>query len=206
MLAESTPYGQSGLDLVEEHLKNEGLEVVEREQYDQQATSVSAQLAKIGEKNPELMVVIGLAPDVATVTKDMNRLGLEIPMVTSAAVTAPQYKKLAGDLVLGVKPVMLSTYTEVDNHPKAKELVEKYVEKYGTDNWFEDDGQPSAFFMIVSNAYDATNFLLSSIEKANSLDSKMIISAMETMEINGATIPEPVKMSKKFITFIAANI
>jgi branched-chain amino acid transport system substrate-binding protein len=197
LLAESTPYGQSGLDLVEEHLKKQGIDMVGREQYDQTATSVSAQLAKLGEKKPELLVVIGLASDVATITKDLNRLGLEIPMVTSAAATAPQYKKLAGDLVLGVRPVFISTYAENELNPRATQLVEKYVERYGADNWFEEDGTPSPFFMIVSNGYDATNFLLSSIEKANSLDPNKILTEMEKIEITGATIPEPVRMSKE---------
>ncbi|MFH7376064.1 hypothetical protein RA263_28725, partial [Pseudomonas syringae pv. tagetis] len=46
-------------------------------------------------------------------------------------------------------------------------------------------------------AYDATNFILSSIEKANSLNPKDILTVMEQMEFTGATIQEPTKITKK---------
>lgn len=195
-LAESTPYGQTGLDIVGELLKEDGIEIVGREQYDQQATSVSAQLAKLEDKKPEALFVIGLAPDVATIMKDMHRLGMDIPVITSTGSAAPQFKNLAGELVVGVNLIIIPTFAEKELHPKAQKLVDSYIERHGKDYWFDDNGDPSAFFTTLSNHYDATNFILSSIEKADSLDSKAIIAEMNKMEISGSTYKDPVQFSE----------
>lgn len=189
LLGESTPYGQSGLDIVEELLQEQGVEILGREQYDQQATNVTAQLSKLNKPGIEALICIGLGADAATVIKDANRLAMHVPMVGTNGMFSIPFVELAGDLVVGNYGATNATYATSDLHPAAKSFAQKWKEKYGNDRWYGPGDTPQSFFAQNASGYDAINLFLTSIEQAGTLEYSAIIEQMNQADFEATVIP-----------------
>lgn len=185
LLHESTTYGQSGIDLIEDILKNDyGIEAVEREQYNQGSTDMTAQISKIKNQGAEVLVVIGLGADLSNIKKTMDRVGFDVPLVASNGALSLPYTEGAGDLVIGTFGSMIGALGENPLSPKAEEFAEAYKAEFGADRyWGTDEENPQLFMSLnVVNAYDGANVLFEAISNADSFESEDIISALESIE------------------------
>lgn len=190
LIGESTPYGQTGLDIIEEQAERSGIEVVGREQYDQGDTSISAQLGNLRSGDPQAIVAIGLGADAATMAQDLDRLGMnDIPFIGTFGLFSTPFIELAGDLVVGKYGALLFTYAESDLKPEAEEFARKYLEEYGHDRWYTEAEIPPPFFQQNAGAYDGMNSLLRSIEAAGSVASEDVIEQLEQSSYDGAQLP-----------------
>lgn len=186
LIAESTPYGTSGLTQVEKVLEQDGrTRVVAKESYDQQATDVTAQLARIKESGADAIAMIGLGNDTATVRQTMARLGmLDIPFVITAGAGSLPYQERAKELVDGTIVVGYAAFGGGEpDMASAKEFAESYQAAYGNDPYYGDGEWPIPSFGITpASAYDAVKVLLDAIERAGSTDKAAVIEALESGE------------------------
>lgn len=200
LIAESTPYGQTGLDILEERFADAGIEVVAREQYDQGTTSTSAQLGNVNADNPDTIIAIGLGADAATIAQDLNRLGIEVPFIGTFGLFSTPFVELAGDLVPGKYAALIPTYAGSslsDLGQPAREFAEKYLAEYGNDRWYTEAETPPPFFQQNAAGYDGINALLTSIEQASSLNSEEIINQLNGYSYEGAQLPGTVGFSEE---------
>ena len=185
LMNESTAYGKSGAELIEQLLKEEyELEPTAQEEYNQGTTDMTSQLAKIKNSGAEVLVVIGLGADLANIKKGMNRLNLDIPLVAVNGALSLPYQEGAGDLVIGTIGSMVSALGEEPLSPEAQEFADLYKEKYGVDRyWGDNEDRPQIFMSLnVINAYDGANVLFEAIKNADSTDSEDIIKSLESIK------------------------
>lgn len=184
LLGESTPYGDTGLDEIERVLEEGGTQVVGREQYDQGATDVTAQLARLRKGNPDAIALIGLANDATTIRQTMARLDmLDLPFIISNGAGTVPYQERAGELADGTIVVHYKAFAggEPDNDA-ARSYAEQYREEFGNDLYYGDGEWPvPAFGGGPAGAYDATKVLLDAFETAGcTVDTDEVAAEMES--------------------------
>jgi len=185
LLHESTAYGKSGMDLIEESLNNDfNVQPVAREEYNQGVSDMTSQLSKIKNAGAEVVVVVGLGADLANIKKGMDRLGLDVPLVATNGALSLPYVEGAGDLVLGTIGSMIGALGQDPLSPEAQEFADAYKEKYGVDRyWGNDENSPQLFMSLnVANAYDGANVLFEAIKNAESTKSEDIIKSLESIK------------------------
>lgn len=185
LIHESTAYGKGGMDLIEEVLKERyGIEPVAREEYNQTAPDVTAQLAKLNKAGAEVIVTIGLGADLANIRKGMNRLNIDVPLVATNGALSLPYKEGAGDLVEGTIGSMIGALGQNPLSPEAQKFADAYKEKHGVDRfWGDNEESPQLFMSLsVSNGYDGANVLFEGIKRADSHKSEDIIKALESIQ------------------------
>ena len=169
LIGESTPYGETGLELLAQHLKDGGVEVVAQEGYDQKATDVTAQLARIKRGQPDAVAFVGLGNDTATVREGMSRLDmLETPFLVSMGGGTVPYQNRAKRLVEGTQVVHYKAFSgDEPTGDLAQEFSKAYAEKFGNDAYYGKAENPvPSFGMTPAGAFDAIYVLLNAYEKA----------------------------------------
>jgi branched-chain amino acid transport system substrate-binding protein len=185
LIAESTPYGNTGLDEIQKVLEEKGsTSVVARESYDQGATDVTAQLARLQRATPEAIAMVGLGADTATIRQGMARLDmLDTPFVVSNGAGTIPYQERAKELVEGTIVVHYAAFPGTEpQEDSAKNFAEMYKEKFGNDRYYGDDEWPApSFGGTPASSYDATKVLLEAFEKAGcSTDTDAVIEQLES--------------------------
>lgn len=169
LIVESTPYGETGLVEIERILGEAGVDVVARERYDQGATDVTAQLARIQQATPGAVAMVGLGADTATIRQGMARLNmLEIPFVISNGAGTIPYQERAGELVDGTIVVQYKAFAGHEPETEsARDFAQKYLGAYGNDRYYgEGDWPVPSFGSTPASSYDGAKVLLNAFERA----------------------------------------
>lgn len=171
LIAESTPYGDTGLKEIERVLKEKGqTKVVARAGYDQKATDVTAQLARLKQASPEAIAMVGLGNDTATIRQGMARLGmLNTPFVISNGAGTIPYEERAKELVDGTIVVHYAAFPGTEPQEEAaKNFAVMYKEAYGNDRYYGAGEWPApSFGGTPASSYDATKVLLDAVVEAD---------------------------------------
>ncbi len=116
--------------MVEKILKEKyNIVPVGREQYNQKAPDMTAQLAKLKKEGAEVIVCVGLGADLANIRKGMSRLDMNVPLVATNGALSNPYKEGAGDLVVGTIGTMIKAFGENPLSAPAKEFADAYMKK-----------------------------------------------------------------------------
>ncbi|TQN43053.1 amino acid/amide ABC transporter substrate-binding protein (HAAT family) [Blastococcus colisei] len=184
LIAESTPYGETGLNEIEMVLEEAGVEVVARESYDQGATDVTAQLARIQQANPGAIAMVGLGADTATIRQGMARLNmLETPFVISNGAGTIPYQERAAELVDGTIVVQYEAFSGGEPETEsARNFAQMYLEAYGNDRYYGEGEWPvPAFGGTPASSYDGAKVLLDAFERAGcSTETEAVIEQIES--------------------------
>lgn len=183
LMHESTAYGKSGADLVNQALKASGITPVGTESYNQRSADLTAQVARLQRAGADVVLCIGLGADLAVVRRTMARLNFTAPLVASNGALSIPFQEAAGELVVGTRGSMIGVFGEATLNTAAKQFADAYKAKHGTDRWWGNDpAKPQIFMSLsVSNAYDAANVLFEGIRKANSTEPQAVIKAIEAV-------------------------
>lgn len=164
-----------GLSLSTEFIKRinknpQDVKVVSQEMYEVGNEDFSKQVNKIQEKSPDLIYFVGEYGDAARFLKQLKKLELNVAFLGSEGVFDQEFIKTAKDASEGAFIISLPETTD-------EEFVGSYRKKYG-----KELGAYSA------NSYDATNILISAIEKVQEKDPVKIARAVaQTMSYRGLT-------------------
>lgn len=101
-LVDSNAFGTSGLEQLEAQAKEFGIEIVAKESYNTQDPDMSAQLTKINRAKAEAVIVWGTNPGPAVIAKNIQDLGLDMPMISSHGIANQTFIDLAGEAAEGV--------------------------------------------------------------------------------------------------------
>lgn len=130
-------FGDSGRKALLAQAGPLGFEIVADEKYGRKDTDMSAQLTSIKGKGPQAIVVWGVGPAPAIITKNARQLGIETPIFMSHGVADPKFVELAGEAAEGVM-MPASSFIVADklddadpNKAFLMEVKKRYESKYG---------------------------------------------------------------------------
>jgi len=132
VLSVSNAYGDSGREQLLEQASGAGLQVVADEKFGASDADMTPQLTKLRGLNPEAIVCWGTNPGPAVVAKNMQQLGLKIPLYQSHGIASKKFIELAGTAADGiVLPTgkILVAKSLPDNDPQ-KPVLLKYIADY----------------------------------------------------------------------------
>ncbi len=161
ILTVSNAFGESGKQQLEEQAGDFGITVVRAESFGAKDTDMTAQLTKIRAEDAQAVVCWGTNPGPAVVAKNVDQLGMKLPLYQSHGVASPKFIELAGKAAEGIiLPTGKILVAELlpDDDPQ-KSVLTNYIDKY--------EGK---YKMPVSGfggyAYDAVHILVEAMKGA----------------------------------------
>ena len=136
-------------------LESEGVQIVATETFADKDTDFSAQLTKIQQAKPDIIIVASLYQEGALIMKKMRELGMNQPVVGSNGFNSPAFIKNAGAAADGV--IVGTPWFPNKDDQKVRDFRKAYVEKYGH--------EPDQF---AAQAYDAVFLYEAALKAAGS--------------------------------------
>lgn len=182
LISESTTYGTTGVDLIAQLLKERyGITPVGREVYNQKDPDMTAQLARLQRAGAEVLGLVGLGADAATLKKEMNRIGFKGSLVASMGVFSQPFVELAGDLTVGTIGTLYHAFVDMSKaRPAAKAFAAAYLKRYGNDRYYGPGEHPIPYFGHTASSYDAAVVLFEAMSRAESLKPADIVKVLES--------------------------
>ncbi|MDR4887354.1 ABC transporter substrate-binding protein [Fredinandcohnia sp. QZ13] len=173
-------FGQTGLPVFEGMAKENGIDIVAKEDFDAEATDMTVQLTKIKPKNPGAIIIWSRPPGAGIIAKNYSQLGIDVPMIQSHAVSNQGFLDQVGAdgvgvLVLGSKLNVLDSLEDNEQTQLFKDFAEPFMAEY--------DYNPGPF---GGYAYDGIQMVLQAITEGNT-DSDSIKKYLETISYKGVT-------------------
>lgn len=162
MLTVANAFGESGKEQLMQQAPTFGITVVKSETFGDKDTDMTAQLTKIRQENPDAIICWGTNPGPAVVAKNIQQLGIKIPLYQSHGVASPKFIELAGDAAEGIilptgKILVTDLIPDADLQKKVlADYSSAYQAKYGV--------SVSGF---GGYAYDAVQILAKALETSN---------------------------------------
>lgn len=137
VMIQSDAFGESGRDQLLGQAGDFGIEVVAQENFGTRDTDTTAQLTNIRRADPEAIVCWGTNPGPAVVARNVQQLGIDLPLYNSHGVASPRFIDLAGDAAEGIllpTGKILVADLLPDNDPQKAVLMDyisTYEERFG---------------------------------------------------------------------------
>ena len=151
-------------------LEDEGVEIVGTETFADKDTDFSAQLTKIHNLNPDVVVVAGYYQEGGLILKKMRDMGMNQPVLGDNGFVSPELVKIAGP---ASDNVYVSSMWSPDRDSKAtKEFIKNFKAKYNHD--------PDNF---AACAYVSAKLAAKAMENAGTVtDSKKVRDALANIK------------------------
>lgn len=154
-------YSTALTPIFEQEIKAQGGTIVIQETINDKETDFSAQITKIKGVDADVLVFTGYYTEAALIMKEVQKQGLDLPMVGGDGLYGQDLVKLGGDAVEQKVFLYCGFAADQPSEQNAK-FVENYRKLYNE----EPD-------MFSAQYYDAVMILAQAMEKANSTDPKV---------------------------------
>jgi len=151
-------FTKSGYDTMKKTVEDMGLEVVTTETFQIGQSDYKAQLTKIKNLKPDIVLASALYNEGAVILDQARKMGIDVPFVGGNGFNSPEIINIAGDAANGLI-VATPWFSEKDNE-KVQNFVKKYNDAYGKD--------PDQF---AAQAYDGLYLMAEAIKTAGGDDS-----------------------------------
>jgi len=149
------------------------LEVVTTETFQQGQSDYKAQLSKIKQADPDLVLPSALYNEGAVIMKQARSMGIDVPFVGGNGFNSPQVIEIAGDDADGL--VVATPWFTGKEDDRVQEFVDKYSEEFGK--------TPDQF---AAQAYDGLYIMADALKRAGEADSEKLREALlETQDFEG---------------------
>lgn len=166
-------FTKSGFDTMKKTAEEMGLEILTIETFQKGQSDYNAQLTKIKNYNPDLILASALYNEGAVIMDQARKMGIDVPFVGGNGFNSPEVIKIAGDSSNGLI-VATPWYGEKDD-PKVQEFVKKFEDEHGK--------TPDQF---AAQAYDALYILANALKNAGEADRDKVRAALaETKDFEG---------------------
>lgn len=171
----SSDYAKGISQAFQDKFKALGGNIVEDISYQAKDTDFNVQLTKLKGKDVEALYVPGYYNEVGLIIKQAREMGIKLPIIGGDGFDSTDLKKLAGEKNLN--DVYFTTgYTTVNASDALKKFIEAYKNEYKE--------EPNMFAAL---AYDATNVMIQSFEKAGTKDPEKVRDTMQNINFTGVT-------------------
>ncbi|MGB2991567.1 MAG: ABC transporter substrate-binding protein [Paenisporosarcina sp.] len=150
-------FTKSGYDTMKKEAENMGLDILTIETFQKGQSDYNAQLTKIKDLNPDLILASALYNEGAVIMDQARKMGIDVPFVGGNGFNSPQVIEIAGDASEGL--IVATPWFGEKDEPKVQEFVKKYEEKYGA--------KPDQF---AAQAYDALYIMAEGLKNAGEAD------------------------------------
>jgi len=175
LLSETSGFGQSGRKETQAVAARAGITLVGDETYGPRDTDMTAQLTKLrNAEGVQALFVVGLGQGPVIVTRNVQQLGIKLPLYHAHGVASDEFIKLAGASAEGVRlpAAALIVAKQLPASDPQKAVVTAYDKAY-RDRYKED---VSTF---GGHAYDALMILADAIKRAGGIDRAKVRDAIE---------------------------
>lgn len=131
-LAQQTDeYGRRGGQSLTERLRERGRPLVSTEVFNLPDTDFTAQLLRMRQAEPDVIVIYGFPAPAATITRQARQLGLTGKIIGSNATSNRTYPQTVGPAAVGVMNVItLADLPERADDPRMAEYVRKFTARF----------------------------------------------------------------------------
>lgn len=150
-------FTKSGYDTMKKTVEDMGLEVVTTETFQIGQSDYKAQLTKIKNLKPDLVLASALYNEGAVILDQARKMGIDVPFVGGNGFNSPEIINIAGDAANGL--IVATPWFAGKENEKVQNFVKKYNEEYGKD--------PDQF---AAQAYDGLYLMAEAIKTAGSDD------------------------------------
>ena len=150
-------FTQSGFDTMKEVAEDMDLEIVTIETFQKGQSDYNAQLTKIKDLQPDLILASALYNEGAVIMGQARKMGIDTPFLGGNGFNSPQVIEIAGDSADGL--IVATPWFAEKEDPKVQEFVKKYEAKYGM--------APDQF---AAQAYDALYIYAEALKNAGEAD------------------------------------
>ena len=169
-------YSSGIADAFEAAAKALGMTITNKEGYASKSTDFNAQLNKIKDSNPDVLLLPVYYNDVVLIAKQAKSKG-----ITSTLLGADGWDGVAAQLDAASADVVknayfCSQYSASSSDPALQNFLKTYKEKYNV--------EPNMFAVL---GYDAMQIMAAAIEKAGTTDSDAVIKALKETNYKGLT-------------------
>ena len=171
IIDDATAYGEGLANEVEKALKAAGIKVLPREKGNDKTVDWKAVLTKLKGKKPDAIFYGGMDATGGPLIKQGKELGIKVVYAFGDGACTDEMGKLAGEAAEG----LLCSQAGIPTQASSKAFLDAFKTKYG------DVKQYAPF------TYDATNLLISAMQKANSADPAKYLPELAKISMTGAT-------------------
>ncbi|MBF0447100.1 MAG: ABC transporter substrate-binding protein [Magnetococcales bacterium] len=173
LISGSGGFGKSGRDQVLDLAPSHGIEIVADESYGNKDTDMTAQLSKVRAANPDAILNFGFGSGPAIVTKNIQQLGITLPLYQSHGVASMKYIEMAGQAAENVRlpAASLLVADKLPDSDPQKSVIQAYKSSY------ESQFGPVSTF--GGHAYDALYIAVEAIKRAGSTDKNAVRDEIE---------------------------
>lgn len=162
-------FTKAGYDVMKDVTEDMGLEVLTTETFQLGQSDYKAQLTKIKNQNPDLILASALYNEGAVILDQARKMGIDVPFVGGNGFNSPEIAKIAGEASNGL--IVATPWFAEKEDDAVKTFVDKYTEEYGMG--------PDQF---AAQAYDAMHMMADAIKDAGSDDRDAIRESLLNLE------------------------
>ncbi|BCG04048.1 branched chain amino acid ABC transporter substrate-binding protein (plasmid) [Paraburkholderia sp. PGU19] len=159
IIDDRSAYGQGIAEQFEQSAKANGLEIVDKQFTNGQATDFLGILTALKAKNPDVIFFGGYASQAAPMVKQMRQRGLKAKLLGGDAICTADMGKVAGDAASIV--YCSQGGTALDQTEEGRQFIKKYKDTYHTD-----------MQVYAVNYYDGVKMLADVMNKAGTTTDK----------------------------------
>lgn len=166
-------FTKSGFDTMKEVAEEMKLEIVTIETFQKGQSDYNAQLTKIKDLKPDLILASALYNEGAVIMDQARKMGIEVPFVGGNGFNSPEVIDIAGKASEGL--IVATPWFGEKPDQKVQDFVKKYEEKYGQ--------KPDQF---AAQAYDALYIMAEGLKNAGEADRDALRDALaEIKDLDG---------------------
>lgn len=167
-------FTKTDYDIFKDVLSREHITVVDTETYHKKDVDFQAQLTKIAQKKPDVLVLGALAQEAAKIMVQARKLGIKAPIMGGNGLNSPALNKLAGSAANGT---VVGAAWFIDNgYTGNKQFVANYKKRFGV--------APDQF---AAQAYAAAQ-LVAQVVGAGATTRSEICTALRTLRVANTVI------------------
>ena len=166
-------FTQSGFDTMKAEAEKMGLEILTIETFQKGQSDYNAQLTKIKDLQPDLILASALYNEGAVIMDQARKMGIDLPFVGGNGFNSPQVIEIAGEASEGL--IVATPWFGEKDDPKVQDFVKKYETEYGH--------KPDQF---AAQAYDALYIMAEGLKNAGVADRDALRDALaEIKDLEG---------------------
>jgi branched-chain amino acid transport system substrate-binding protein len=175
LIDDRTAFGQGLADAFARDATARGMRVVAREYTTDKASDFSAVLTRVRSLHPDAIMFGGVVTQAGLMLRQMERLGLDMPLLGGDGACVAELPKLAGGAVRHM--VCGDGRLPLERTPGGVAWRQRYERRFG----------PEAFQAYSPYSYDATMVLAQAMQRAGSADPARFLPALRATDHNGIT-------------------
>ena len=179
LINEDSITGSESGDVIASNIESAGIKLLDHITYSASTATLSAEVTKIANANPDMLITIGYFNDTSLLVKEMNERNVSPKLVVGVANGGISDSKFISDFGSKVENYCDVNYRYNPNNNKAKELLSKYKEKYG------DEMSVHAIY-----GYESIKVIADALERAGSTESQKVRDALAATEYTDTILPQ----------------